>query len=242
MKNQGIPEFKDCIVRKTIPGSNHCAWGTSDALDWPGPIYEFTFYLCQHKHSSNFYLLYTYDRFERGAWEETQESGGIQVSKQLAEVIAEEKNVTEPFVTLGGLLEGFNETSQKLESCLMCSPFYADLRHDLSELNSCLKAGAFRASLAMSGRILEMCLKIRLIRLGIEIQKDWMIGKLLSLLEASDDYLDPALKNVWNVINQQRIIGVHSKEMVPIPSKNQACMVAHAVLDVLDRTARELPT
>lgn len=230
-------KITDCIVRKTIPGSNHCAWGTSDSLNWPGPVYEHTFYLCKSKDEEQYYLFFTYDRFERGHWEATEDEGGMPITPQLAKVIAEDDTVTQDSIPLEGMLIELNEIGERLEARLSNSPFYPDLRNDLSELNACLEAGAYRAGLAMSGRILEICLKIRLHKVGVDIQDDWMIGKLLSLLKESNEYIDPGLVNVWNIINQQRIIGVHAKEKVPIPSKYQASMVAYAVLDVLDRTS-----
>ncbi|WP_200246728.1 hypothetical protein [Lamprobacter modestohalophilus] len=230
-------KFSECIVRKTIPGSYHCAWNTKDAYQWPGPIYEYTFYLCKHNEKNDYYLFYTYDRYERGHWEETEDEGYLPITPQLAETIADENTVTDDKISLEGLLESLQETSNKIETHLSNTIHYPDLRNDLAELNSCLNIKAYRATLAIAGRILELCLKMQLVIIGREVEKDWMVGKLLREIEDSDTYFDPAIKNMWNIINQQRIIGVHAKEQAPIPSKNQAYMVSFAVLDVLDRVA-----
>lgn len=227
--------FGDCIVRRTIRGSDHCAWGTADAASWPGPIYEYIFYLCKHKTSGRYYLFFTYDHFEQGQWIETTEEGCIPITKQLATIISGDELVTKDEVKLEKVLETFQEVAARIESVLSSSPHYSDLRNDLQEMNACVSNGSYRAALSMAGRILETCLKVKLENMGRTVQKDWMVGKLLAEIESAGGYLDPALKNIWNIINQQRIVGVHARELVPIPSKNQACMVAYAVMDVLDR-------
>jgi hypothetical protein len=118
-------------------------------------------------------------------------------------------------------------------------PDLADLRHDLREMKLCLSIGAFRGCLAMAGRVLESCLKAVLRDLGKSVMDDWMVGKLLSEMEAAEIYVDPAMKNVWNIINKQRIVGVHAKEAAPIPSREQAIMVAYAVVDTIKRRLAE---
>jgi hypothetical protein len=87
----------------------------------------------------------------------------------------------------------------------------------------------------MAGRVLEAVLKIALQRAGRRVEKDWMVGKLLSEVEEAGLYVDPAAKNIWNLINLQRIVGVHAKELAPIPSREQAVMVVYAVIDTLSR-------
>lgn len=115
----------------------------------------------------------------------------------------------------------------------------SDLRHDLQEMKLCLSVGAFRGSLALAGRVLETCLKAALREHGRTVQDDWMVGKLLAEMEEANLYVDPAMKNVWNIINKQRIVGVHAKEAAPIPSREQAIMVAYAVIDTLKRRLAE---
>jgi len=114
-----------------------------------------------------------------------------------------------------------------------------DLKHDLFELQQCLTVGAYRAALAICGRLLELCLKLYCIQNSIEFSDKWMVGQLINAISRSEYYLDPSLKDVWQIINQQRIVGVHVKERAPIPSKEQAFMVSFAIIDVLKRLIKE---
>ncbi len=110
-----------------------------------------------------------------------------------------------------------------------------DLLHDLSEVFDCLHARAYRACLGLCGRCLEIVLKKGLEMRSITFDPDWMVGKLLSIYDEHGLYLDPAMKNVFNIINKQRLIGVHVKEAVAIPSEEQTLMVVYAILDAVNR-------
>lgn len=112
-----------------------------------------------------------------------------------------------------------------------------DLKNDLREMVVCLNANSFRACLAMAGVVLGRMLKEFLAGRHIDFGADWMAGRLIRAVEDSGQYLDPSLKNknVRNLINVQRIIGVHAKEGVPILSRDQAIMVVYAVKDSLSR-------
>lgn len=121
------------------------------------------------------------------------------------------------------------------EKLLPATAEFTDLSHDLQEMRLSLNIAAYRAFLAMAGRVLEASLKAVLRRHGQDISSDWMVGTLLSKMEEGGIYVDPAMKNVWNIINKQRIVGVHAKEAAPIPSREQAIMVAYAVIDTLKR-------
>lgn len=227
--------FQDCVILRTIKGSDHIAWRTTEAAHWPGPIYERTFYLCKRRKSENYYLFYTYDHYEGYMWMRTADEGYIPITPQLAEIIAETPLISDDAIKIDELLGEFREVANKLKSSLGNLVYYTDIRNDIVELSICISNGAYRATLALAGRILEACLKIMLERADRPVQKNWMVGKLLRELAETEEYFDPALKNTWNIINQQRIVGVHAKESVPIPSKHQAFMVSHAVLDVLNR-------
>ena len=41
--------------------------------------------------------------------------------------------------------------------------------------------------------------------------------------------------NLAKIINQSRIPAVHALERIPVPSKNRAIMVIHAVVDTVNR-------
>ena len=122
-----------------------------------------------------------------------------------------------------------------LEVCEKIKLDDKDLLEDLNELKICFSNQAYRATLALSGRILEYTLKKGLLQHNIEYDKNWMIGRLLKLYEENGLYFDPGLKNIMNIINQQRIIGVHVKEKVPIPSIEQTMMVIFALIDLINR-------
>ena len=111
-----------------------------------------------------------------------------------------------------------------------------DVINDLKEMLKCLNVQAYRGCLAMAGVILERTIKQVLSDNHIEYAKDWMVGKLIGELSKSDAYVDPSLKNIWNIINAQRIIGVHATEAIPIPSRDQALMVVFAIKDIVART------
>lgn len=110
-----------------------------------------------------------------------------------------------------------------------------DLVVSLQELSRCLNSSCYIAVMALSGKILEIAVKHYFVVNSIAFQNDWMIGSLLRKLAEQGTYVDPGLKNVANIINLSRIPAVHSKENVPIPSKEQASMVVFATLDVLNR-------
>jgi len=111
-----------------------------------------------------------------------------------------------------------------------------DFLNDLREMTMCLNAQVYRACLAMGGVILERSIKQKLSDLKVPFAKDWMVGKLIGELSNANVYVDPSLKNTWNIINAQRIIGVHATEATPIPSRDQALMVMFAVKDTVTRT------
>jgi len=98
--------------------------------------------------------------------------------------------------------------------------------------------GAYRAALAIGGRLLEISLKLFCLANQIDFSDNWMVGQLIDKITQSEQYLDASLKSVWQIINQQRIVGVHAKSKAPIPSKEQAFMVSFAVIDTLKRVLK----
>jgi len=110
-----------------------------------------------------------------------------------------------------------------------------DIKRDIDELVACCSVHANRASLAMAGRVMELLLKSYLRHCGRSIEDGWMVGKLLAEHDALGEYSDPALKNVWNIINNQRITGVHAKEKTRIPSDNEVFMVIYALSSAIER-------
>jgi hypothetical protein len=64
-----------------------------------------------------------------------------------------------------------------------------------------------------------------------------MIGELLKTVRerVPDEYIDPALASVADIINKSRITAVHAKERTPVQSRDQAIMVIFATRDVVHR-------
>ena len=69
-----------------------------------------------------------------------------------------------------------------------------------------------------------------------ECGRRMQVGKLIGELNKTEIYIDPSIKNTWNIINAQRIIGVHIHEKVEIPSQDQVLMVIFGLKDILNRT------
>lgn len=113
-----------------------------------------------------------------------------------------------------------------------------DLLASLKELRLCFSHECFIACLALSGKILEICLKQVLLDNNIQFENNWMIGQLLQKLRQSEceKYLNQSLPEIANIINKSRIPAVHSTERIPVPSREQAVMVIHAVADTVNRT------
>lgn len=113
-----------------------------------------------------------------------------------------------------------------------------DLLASLRELEVCFLGDCFIACLALSGKILEICLKQVMLDHNIPFDDTWMIGTLLKKLReaACEKYIDQSLGDIANIINKSRIPAVHAKEKIPVPSREQAVMVIHAVADTIKRT------
>lgn len=146
---------------------------------------------------------------------------------------------------LQSLLAGpTSETSETLEELLQnCKQatlnaiYREDLLASLKELRTCFAQDCFIACLALSGRLLEICLKQVMLDAGVSFDDTWMVGTLLRKLKEAncEKYLDQSLGNIANIINQSRIPAVHVKEKIPVPSREQAIMVIHAVVDTVKR-------
>lgn len=107
----------------------------------------------------------------------------------------------------------------------------------LEEIATCFDDECYIATIGLCGKILEVCLKEILIRHSVGFDSNWMVGSLIRTIKEKipSEYIDPALKNVTNIINLSRITAVHAKERIPIPSRDQAIMVIFAMRDVVRR-------
>lgn len=107
----------------------------------------------------------------------------------------------------------------------------------IEEIAICFDDECYIAAIGLCGKILEVVLKEILIRHGVGFDSNMMVGPLIRLIreKVPDEYLDPSLGNVTNIINTSRITAVHAKERIPIPSRDQAIMVIFAMRDVVRR-------
>lgn len=154
---------------------------------------------------------------------------GVSISDILDDAIAGSGNDT--VAAIGTLLRRCREWP--------INPVYKeDVLATLTELRTCFAQDCYIACLGLSGKILEICLKQIMITHNIPFDEAWMIGKLLQKLrEAKPDlYLDRSLGDIATIINKSRIPAVHSLEKVPVPTREQAGMVIHALIDTVNRT------
>jgi hypothetical protein len=112
-----------------------------------------------------------------------------------------------------------------------------DFLKTLDEIRICFDDGCFIAAIGLCGKILEVCLKEILSRHNVQFDPNWMVGTLIKTIRdrVPDEYVDPALANVVNIVNTSRITAVHAKERIPVPSRDQAIMVIFATRDVVRR-------
>jgi hypothetical protein len=112
-----------------------------------------------------------------------------------------------------------------------------DLLASIRELRLCFAQECYIACLALSGKLLEICLKQVLIDNEIDFDDKCMIGQLIAAFQRAhlEKYLDQSLPDIAKIINRSRIPAVHAVEHIPVPSKDQAIMVIHAVVDTVNR-------
>lgn len=200
-------------------------------------------YLVQSENTKQYGLMLIRDHWEQGNEKEREYLATCDIPEAIArylcvkypvEVNCEENAVNKRSVpvTLDKLIAKLNDDI----------PFEHDVGRDLAELRSCLNVNAYRASLAMCGRILELSLKTLLQRAGHSPNPDLMVGGLLKQIADMGLYADGSLNNTFNIINQQRICGVHHKEKVPVPSEDQALGVAHHTCDTVMRVLEMSPS
>lgn len=133
------------------------------------------------------------------------------------------------------VLDRLAELRRDIEESALAEAIRHDLVHDVTELHGCVDADLRRAALSMCGRLLEGALRLQLYARGIEPDENATVGSLIRRVRDEGMYVDPALTNVWNVVNQQRIRGVHAADKHPIPSADQMLMATYAALDTVRR-------
>lgn len=165
------------------------------------------------------------------------------INPQLVEELSSDALISDRIVSLFEAPASDTESTIKtlLKKCeaTVLNPLYRDdLLASLKELRLCYAYECYIACLALSGKILEICLKQLMTDNNIAFNDKWMIGELLRKLSEAEceKYLDQSLPDIANIINKSRIPAVHTKEKIPVPSREQAAMVIHGVADTVNRT------
>ena len=133
--------------------------------------------------------------------------------------------------------EAVAQLQQECRAARLNEMYREDFLKSLDEIRICFDEGCFIAAIGLCGKILEVCLKEILLRHGVQFDPNSMVGTLIKTIRerVPDEYMDPTLTNVVNIINTSRITAVHAKERIPIPSRDQAIMVIFATRDVVRR-------
>lgn len=147
--------------------------------------------------------------------------------------------------TLSTLIEKpVNEVSKSVydlvEICSqkqISSNYKDDFIKTLEEIAICFQNDCYIATITLCGKILEICLTDILQRNNIDTTNIKMIGNLIKKVKDSmpEQYLDPTLISVADIISKSRNTAVHFNERIPIPSRDQAIMVIFATRDVVNR-------
>ena len=137
-----------------------------------------------------------------------------------------------------------NEVSQSVytlikvcEEKLINQDYKSDFLKTLKEVAVCFENECYIATITLCGRILEISLKDILERNNVNTQNIWMIGNLLKEVkrQVPNQYLDPSLETLSNIISKSRNTASHYNEKVPIPSRDQTIMVIFATKDLVTR-------
>ena len=126
---------------------------------------------------------------------------------------------------------------QECQGAQINEVYREDFLKSLDEIRICFDVGCFIAAIGLCGKILEVCLKEILLRHNVQCDPNSMVGTLIKIIRerVPNEYLDPTLMNVVNIINTSRITAVHAKERIPVPSRDQTIMVIFATRDVVRR-------
>jgi hypothetical protein len=118
--------------------------------------------------------------------------------------------------------------------------FHNDLLNALREIRICFEAGCYSAIMGLCRKVLEICLKQRLQTMGVGYEENLGVNALFNRAKGHSkekgQYFDRALKNVVELINTSCCAVLHANEEIPVPSRNQALMVIHGTIDMLQRT------
>jgi len=117
--------------------------------------------------------------------------------------------------------------------------FESDFLKTIDEITICADNNCFIATITLSGKVLEYTAKY-IISNKINYHPNSTLGQLLPIvrdvLSRENRYFDQNLMKVAEIINYSRNHAIHSSEVVPVPSEDQANMVVAAITDFINRT------
>jgi hypothetical protein len=167
---------------------------------------------------------------------------GYRLSERGRELAASESDLQRAVAALTGgpkteVSEAVASLQQECRNAEINELYREDFLKTIDEIRICFDEGCFIAAIGLCGKILEVCLKEVLLRHGQQFDPNAMVGSLIKAIRERipSEYVDPTLMNVANIINTSRITAVHSKERIPVPSRDQAIMVIFGTRDVVRR-------
>ncbi len=137
--------------------------------------------------------------------------------------------------------DSFDDVSKKSRIAVpkIPSDISSEVLADIKELESCLNVGCLRSAIILCGRILETALHRKYYDATgqdlLEKAPGMGLGNLIARLNDKGVKLDPGLPNQIHLINQVRIVSVHTKKDSFIPSKAQTEAIVLYTLDVVDK-------
>lgn len=147
--------------------------------------------------------------------------------------------------TLSGLVEKpIDEVSKSVYALIeFCKTkpinenYKSDFIRTLEEIAICFQNDCYIATITLCGKILEICLTDILQRNEIDTSNIKMLGNLIRAVKerVPNQYIDPSLESVANIISKSRNTAVHFNETIPIPSRDQGIMVIFATRDIVSR-------
>lgn len=167
---------------------------------------------------------------------------GYRLSDRCRELATSENDLQRAVAELTGgpkteVSEAVADLQNECQKAELNENYREDFLKTLDEIRICFDDGCFIAAIALCGKILEVCLKEILLRHRTQVDPNATLGVLIKSIRerVPSEYLDPTLMNLTNIINMSRNTAIHSKERIPIPSRDQAIMVIFAMRDAVRR-------
>jgi hypothetical protein len=231
-----ISDRFDVVVRGRETSENPAYWRPELFFTALGPIDAFAIDTLCCKDTGHYYFSTQHIQYERGG---RTVLGYTMKLVDLSYALALREKQSDSESTRGsGRHDGpINKVVEILRERLLEEWLKTFLLNDLDEIKKTMRVGAFRSAIGCCGRVLEGVLKTIFLVNQLKFDDSWPVGKLFTALEDTGMYLDPASKNMANLINSHRIVAVHCKResKVPIPSENDAAGIMYLTLGLIER-------